>query len=72
MLSSDLCLSELVIMVRESEIESSSVDIQRFSLYTAGHDRALNVPAWSSLQHKKYLYSNHRPLGVPARSSLQH
>lgn len=52
MLSSDLCLSELIIMVRESEIESSSVDIQRFSLYTAGHDGALNVPARSSLQHK--------------------
>mmetsp|Transcript_5645 Transcript_5645/g.13597 ORF Transcript_5645/g.13597 Transcript_5645/m.13597 type:complete len:247 (-) Transcript_5645:479-1219(-) len=40
-----LGLSELVVVVREAQIDSSAVDVQGISEHLRGHDTALDVPA---------------------------
>lgn len=48
-LSAHLRLGELVIVVRECEVNAARVDVHVLAEDFAGHDRALNVPTGAAI-----------------------
>ena len=43
--STYLCLSQLIVMMRELEVHAASMNIHGHSMYAGGHDGALDMPA---------------------------
>lgn len=52
----NLGLSQLVVMMWESEVKPSTVNVHGLAQNGARHSRALNVPAWSSLRIQELEY----------------
>jgi hypothetical protein len=44
---SRLALSDLVLVVREDEVDSAAMEVQGLAEQIHGHRRALEVPAWT-------------------------
>lgn len=59
-----LALSNLIVVVRESEVDSSRVNVHALSKNCACHDTAFDVPSWSARTPRR------GPLGLSGLRSL--